>query len=51
MFDAVLLLAPGGKTVYAGPTGKNASTITHYFAEHDAHCPPSANPAEFILET
>lgn len=28
MFDHVVLLAPGGKTVYAGPTGENASEVT-----------------------
>ncbi|KAJ9111206.1 hypothetical protein QFC22_006581 [Naganishia vaughanmartiniae] len=51
MFDDVLLLAPGGNTVYTGPTGENASTVTRYFAERGCVCPPEANPAEFILST
>ncbi|GAA6004217.1 uncharacterized protein JCM10292_007295 [Rhodotorula paludigena] len=51
LFDDVVLLAPGGKTVYAGPTGASASDITLYFARYGAPMPPDANPAEYILET
>ncbi|KAI5475511.1 putative ABC transporter superfamily membrane protein Pdr11p [Pseudohyphozyma bogoriensis] len=51
MFDAVVLLAPGGRTVYAGPTGENASIVTGYFGNLGAMCPPGANPAEFIIST
>ncbi|GAA5820477.1 hypothetical protein JCM11251_005643 [Rhodosporidiobolus azoricus] len=51
LFDDVVLLAPGGNTVYAGPNGHHASTITSYFGARGAHCPPTANPAEHILST
>ncbi|GAA6002985.1 hypothetical protein JCM10207_001930 [Rhodosporidiobolus poonsookiae] len=51
LFDAVVLLAPQGKTVYAGPTGENAQTVTKYFARYGATIPRDANPAEFIIET
>jgi ATP-binding cassette subfamily G (WHITE) protein 2 (SNQ2) len=34
MFDDLILLAPGGKTVYAGPSGKNAEAVASYFARH-----------------
>ncbi|KAL8279014.1 hypothetical protein RQP46_008683 [Phenoliferia psychrophenolica] len=51
MFDAVVLLAPGGNTVYAGPTGPNASIVTSYFGRLGAPCPPDANPAEHIIST
>lgn len=50
MFDDITLLAPGGKTVYSGPTGENAATITGYFDRFGAHCPSEANPAEFIID-
>jgi ATP-binding cassette subfamily G (WHITE) protein 2 (SNQ2) len=51
MFDNVHLLMRGGKTVYAGPTGLHAKSVTEYFAERGCVCPADANPAEFILET
>ncbi|KAK4688966.1 hypothetical protein P7C73_g1137, partial [Tremellales sp. Uapishka_1] len=50
MFDSVVLLAPGGNTVYAGPTGHNASTVLGYFDKlTEEPCPASANPAEHVL--
>ncbi|TNY20692.1 putative ABC transporter PMR5 [Rhodotorula diobovata] len=51
LFDDVVLLAPGGKTVYAGPTGERASDVASYFARLGAPMPPDANPAEHILAT
>ncbi|KAM0747667.1 putative membrane protein of the ATP-binding cassette transporter superfamily [Meredithblackwellia eburnea MCA 4105] len=51
MFDSVILLAPGGKTVYAGPTGDNANIVTGYFGRLGAVCPAEANPAEHIIST
>ncbi|AFR98586.2 ABC transporter PMR5 [Cryptococcus neoformans C23] len=51
MFDSVVLLAPGGHTVYVGETGENAETVVKYFGDRGAYCPPEANPAEFILGT
>lgn len=49
-FDTLLLLAKGGKTVYFGDIGDNASTIKEYFARHDAPCPIEANPAEHMID-
>ncbi|KAK4700499.1 hypothetical protein P7C70_g5747, partial [Phenoliferia sp. Uapishka_3] len=51
MFDAVLILAPGGRTVFHGPTGENASTVTDYFGRRGSVCPPEANPIEHIIST
>ncbi|GAA5891653.1 hypothetical protein JCM6882_006157 [Rhodosporidiobolus microsporus] len=47
MFDSVVLLAPGGKTVYSGPTSEAAA----YFSRYGAVMPADANPAEFIIQT
>ncbi|KUJ17815.1 putative ABC transporter [Mollisia scopiformis] len=50
-FDRLLFLASGGKTVYFGEVGNNAAVLTKYFERLGAHpCPPSANPAEWMLE-
>ncbi|RDW59497.1 ABC transporter-2 [Coleophoma cylindrospora] len=49
-FDSLLLLAKGGKTVYFGDIGDNASTIKDYFARYDAPCPKDANPAEHMID-
>ena len=49
-FDSLLLLAKGGKTVYFGDIGKNATTLKDYFARYDAPCPKDANPAEHMID-
>ncbi|KAH8686519.1 ABC-2 type transporter-domain-containing protein [Ilyonectria robusta] len=50
-FDRLLLLAPGGKTVYFGDLGQGSSTLLEYFERNGAPpCPPDANPAEYMLE-
>ncbi|KAK2797837.1 ABC multidrug transporter mdr3 [Emmonsiellopsis sp. PD_5] len=50
-FDRLLFLAAGGKTVYFGELGENMSTLIEYFEKKGApKCPPSANPAEWMLE-
>ena len=50
-FDRLLFLAAGGKTVYFGPVGKNAATLSEYFQRNGARpCPPQGNPAEWMLE-
>ncbi|EJP68554.1 ABC transporter, putative [Beauveria bassiana ARSEF 2860] len=49
-FDTLLLLAKGGKTVYFGDIGDNASTIKSYFGRHGAPCPSEANPAEHMID-
>ncbi|OMP84439.1 Brefeldin A resistance protein, partial [Diplodia seriata] len=51
MFDHVLLLAPGGKTLYFGETGHDCRTVVDYFARHGAVMGENENPAEFILNT
>ncbi|KZO94482.1 hypothetical protein CALVIDRAFT_484187 [Calocera viscosa TUFC12733] len=49
-FDRLLLLQRGGETVYCGPIGKDSQYLRDYFAKHGAHCGPTDNPAEFMLE-
>ncbi|KAL9602839.1 MAG: hypothetical protein Q9219_001534 [cf. Caloplaca sp. 3 TL-2023] len=49
-FDTLLLLARGGKTVYFGDIGEEASTLKEYFARYGAPCPPDANPAEHMID-
>lgn len=50
-FNRLLFLAKGGKTVYFGEIGENSKTLTSYFERHGAPpCPPSANPAEWMLD-
>ena len=50
-FDRLLFLAAGGKTVYFGDVGDNSAVLTKYFEKNGASpCPPTANPAEWMLE-
>lgn len=49
-FDTLLLLAKGGKTVYFGDIGDDASTLKAYFARNGAECPQSVNPAEYMID-
>jgi ABC-type multidrug transport system ATPase subunit len=49
-FDSLLLLAKGGKTVYFGDIGENATTLKEYFARYGAPCPKDANPAEHMID-
>lgn len=49
-FDTLLLLAKGGKTVYFGDIGEEAATLKEYFARYGAPCPPTANPAEHMID-
>ncbi|KAJ2807831.1 ATP-binding cassette transporter snq2 [Coemansia helicoidea] len=50
-FDRLLLLVRGGHTVYFGDIGPDAQTLIGYFERTGAaKCPPSANPAEYILD-
>ncbi|KAF5598025.1 ABC transporter CDR4 [Fusarium pseudocircinatum] len=49
-FDRLLLLAKGGRTVYFGDIGENATALTGYFERYDAvRCRPEDNPAEWML--
>lgn len=49
MFDHVLLLAPGGNTVYFGETGDGCKELVDYFGRCGHHMDDDANPAEFII--
>ncbi|KAL2786105.1 ABC-2 type transporter-domain-containing protein [Aspergillus keveii] len=49
-FDTLLLLARGGKMVYFGDIGDNASTVKDYFAQYGAPCPITSNPAEHMID-
>ncbi len=49
-FDTLLLLAPGGKTVYFGDIGDEAQTIKDYFGRYGAPCPSGTNPAEHMID-
>jgi ATP-binding cassette, subfamily G (WHITE), member 2, PDR len=44
-FDRMLLLQKGGKTVYFGDLGENATKVIRYFETNGGYpCPPDANP-------
>ena len=49
-FDRLLLLERGGRTVYFGEIGQDASVLRNYFKRNGAECPERHNPAEFMLE-
>lgn len=50
-FDRLLFLKAGGKTVYWGDIGHNASILIDYFVRNGAEpCPKTANPAEWMLK-
>ncbi|KAJ3558376.1 hypothetical protein NP233_g11520 [Leucocoprinus birnbaumii] len=51
VFDRVLLLKKGGKVVYFGDLGYNATTLIDYFERNGGRkCLPEENPAEYMLE-
>lgn len=49
-FDRLLLLQRGGRCVYFGDIGKDATVLRDYLARHGAVAGPSDNIAEFMLE-
>jgi ATP-binding cassette subfamily G (WHITE) protein 2 (SNQ2) len=49
-FDRLLLLQKGGRCVYFGDIGEDASNLIGYFRRNGAECPPDANPAEWMLD-
>ncbi|GMF60050.1 unnamed protein product [[Candida] boidinii] len=50
VFDRLLLLKKGGKTVYFGDIGQNSQTMLSYFERQSGvKCGISENPAEYIL--
>jgi ABC-type multidrug transport system ATPase subunit len=46
LFDKVLLLGVGGRTVYLGP----ATGMGDYFGNRGFPCPPKLNPADFYMD-
>eukprot|EP00002_Diphylleia_rotans_P041162 TRINITY_DN9946_c0_g1_i2.p1 TRINITY_DN9946_c0_g1~~TRINITY_DN9946_c0_g1_i2.p1 ORF type:complete len:1032 (-),score=162.94 TRINITY_DN9946_c0_g1_i2:155-3250(-) len=46
MFDQVLMLAKGGRTVYEG----KASRALEYFTQLSFHLPANTNPADFFMD-
>ncbi|KAF7593019.1 hypothetical protein BBP40_012106 [Aspergillus hancockii] len=49
-FDTLLLLAPGGKTVYFGEIGQNDNTLKEYFGRYGSPCPSHMNPAGHMID-
>ncbi|SGZ48672.1 CIC11C00000003493 [Sungouiella intermedia] len=50
-FDRLLFLQKGGQIVYFGDLGESCKTMIEYFEKYGApRCPPTANPAEWMLE-
>ncbi|KAL2760027.1 hypothetical protein ACRALDRAFT_1038837 [Sodiomyces alcalophilus JCM 7366] len=49
-FDRLLLLQRGGRTVYFGDIGPDASVLRGYLKQHGAEAKPTDNVAEFMLE-
>jgi ABC-type multidrug transport system permease subunit/ABC-type cobalamin/Fe3+-siderophores transport system ATPase subunit len=50
VFDSLLLLASGGRTVYFGDIGENGRTVRGYFERHGAPCPEETNLAEHMID-
>lgn len=47
MFDDLILLQSGGRTVYNGELGTDSSKLIRYFEQNGGKkCPDDANPAE-----
>ncbi|KAL3471633.1 ABC-2 type transporter-domain-containing protein [Aspergillus californicus] len=52
MFDRLLFLAKGGRTVYFGDIGDQSSILLEYFERNGARkCDPLENPAEYVIDT
>ncbi|KAL2259850.1 hypothetical protein VTK26DRAFT_6321 [Humicola hyalothermophila] len=49
-FDRLLLLKSGGRCVYFGDIGKDASVLRDYLKRHGAEAKDTDNVAEFMLE-
>ncbi|ORY85493.1 putative ABC transporter [Protomyces lactucae-debilis] len=50
-FERILLLGPGGKTIYFGELGNQSRKMLEYFTSNGAeNCPEDANPAEWVLD-
>ena len=50
-FDELILLKSGGRLVYHGELGHDSHHLIHYFESNGGKkCPPSTNPAEYMLD-
>ena len=51
-FDELVLLKPGGKVIYCGPTGHNSEGLVHFFEQLDGvpRIQEGINPATWMLE-
>ncbi|KLU92926.1 hypothetical protein MAPG_11875 [Magnaporthiopsis poae ATCC 64411] len=49
-FDRLLLLQRGGRCVYFGDIGRDASVLRAYLKRHGAEAKPTDNVAEYMLE-
>lgn len=50
-FDELLLLKSGGRVVYHGALGHDSQDLIRYFESNGGpKCPPTANPAEYMLD-
>jgi len=49
LFDWLLLLRPGGQTIYFGPLGEKGRTCLDFFGRHGLICDEGKNPADFVL--
>ncbi|KAJ5758752.1 hypothetical protein N7520_005908 [Penicillium odoratum] len=49
-FDSLLILIPGGKTMYFGPLGHQCRIILDYFARYTRRCNNTENPADYLLD-
>ncbi|KAL8727058.1 MAG: hypothetical protein Q9166_006301 [cf. Caloplaca sp. 2 TL-2023] len=51
VFDQLLLLGHGGRSLYFGDIGTNATIVKNYFEKHGApQCRAGINPAEWLLD-
>ena len=49
LFDWLLLLKPGGQTIYFGPLGDKGRMVLDYFSRYNLKCDVGKNPADFVL--
>ncbi|KAJ3343879.1 hypothetical protein HDU93_005162 [Gonapodya sp. JEL0774] len=50
-FDDLLMLGPGGKTLYYGEIGPSSKIVTSYFEKRGAApYDPNENPAEYVMD-
>jgi hypothetical protein len=51
IFDRLLLIESGGRTIYCGEIGSRCETLISYFEDNGARtCGPDENPTEYVME-